>query len=373
MLSTRIIAAVAGAALAGGITSGAIAQPEYTIIDLGVVDPGDAFSQGTGISPSGVAVGRSLGTSNAGFTWTQSGGLVQLDNLAGRTFHQANGANANGQAVGTATTTVFGSGPLPVLWNGTNATQLALPAGEGAGRAWDINNNGIVVGSVGGGSTQFASYWDGNGYNQITATTAGGAFMVEAFDVNDAGQIVGHGIDPNNAARNVGLIYDINTGTLEEVPALSGQNGTIAFGLSESGIVTGSSSFNQSGGLAFAWDANTGTMTEIPLPPGASTASGRGANSNGWVVGNAGGQFAVPWLFDGTDTYSIQELIDPNSDWDLSMNTSSSALGISEDGTIVGTGLINGQTHAYAAILVPTPGAATLLVAGGLFAARRRR
>ncbi|MFI4870625.1 MAG: hypothetical protein ACIARQ_02340 [Phycisphaerales bacterium JB061] len=372
MLSTRVIAAVAGAALASGALS-ASAQPEYIIIDLGVVDPGDAFSQGVGISPSGVAVGRSLGASNAGFTWTLSGGLVQLDNLPGRTFHQANGANSAGQAVGTATTTVFGSAPLPVIWNGTTSSQLALPAGEGAGRAWDINNNGVAVGSVGGGVTQFASYWDTNGHNTITATTAGGAYMVEAYDINDAGQIVGHGIDPNNLARNVALMYDLTTGVLEEVPALAGDNGGIAFGLSESGVVTGSSSFNQSGGLAFAWDTTNDGLTEIPLPPAASSASGRGANSNGWVVGNAGGQFAVPWLFDGTDTYSIQELIDPNSGWDLAMNTSSSALGISEDGTIVGTGLINGQTHAYAAVLVPAPASATLLATGGLFAARRRR
>ncbi len=34
------------------------------------------------------------------------------------------------------------------------------------------------------------------------------------------------------------------------------------------------------------------------------------------------------------------------------MNTSPGAAGISEDGTIVGTGIFNGQTHAYAAVLV---------------------
>jgi len=90
-------------------------------------------------------------------------------------------------------------------------------------------------------------------------------------------------------------------------------------------------------------------------------------------VGNAGGVFAVPWLFDGSDTYRVQDLIDPGSGWDLSMNTSSSAVGISEDGTIVGTGLFNGQTHGYAAVLVPAPASGMLIVAGGLLASRRRR
>lgn len=368
MLKAQIIAAVAGTLTA----MGAAAQPEYMIIDLGVVDPGDAFSQGLGISPGGVAVGKSLGNSNAGFTWTQSGGIVALDNLIGRPFNQANGANDVGQAVGTAASTFFGSGALPVIWNGSTASQLPLPAGESVGRAWDINNNGVAVGSIGGGSLQFASYWDNNGHNPITATTSGGAFMVEAFAVNDAGQVVGHGIDPNNLARNVGLMFDITTGVLSEIDALPGQNGTIGFGLSESGVATGSSSFNQSGGLAFTWDETNGA-SEIPLPAGATTASGRDANSNGWVVGNAGGQFAVPWLFDGTDTFRIQDLIDPNSGWDVSMNTSSSAVGISEDGTIVGTGIFNGQTHGYAAVLIPAPASGALLVAGGLFASRRRR
>lgn len=167
MLKVQAIASIAGTLTA----LGAAAQPEYMIIDLGVVNAGDAFSQGLGISPGGVAVGRSLGVSNAGFTWTQSGGIVALSNLPGRAFNQANDANANGQAVGTATTTTFGSGPLPVIWNGTTPTQLPLPVGEGAGRAWGINNNGIACGSVGGGTTQFASYWDNTGHHTITATT----------------------------------------------------------------------------------------------------------------------------------------------------------------------------------------------------------
>jgi hypothetical protein len=50
-------------------------------------------------------------------------------------------------------------------------------------------------------------------------------------------------------------------------------------------------------------------------------------------------------------TYRLQDLLPPGSGWDISTNTSSSALGISENGTIVGTGIHNGQTHAYAMIL----------------------
>ena len=52
--------------------------------------------------------------------------------------------------------------------------------------------------------------------------------------------------------------------------------------------------------------------------------------------------------FDGRTTYRLADLIDPASGWDLATNTSSSALGIADDGTIVGTGVYHGQVHAYA-------------------------
>ena len=56
------------------------------------------------------------------------------------------------------------------------------------------------------------------------------------------------------------------------------------------------------------------------------------------------------------DHLSPADLIPPNSGWDLSMNTSSSALAISEDSIIVGTGVHDGETHAYAMVPVaPTP------------------
>src|SRR5207302_4607333 len=86
--------------------------------------------------------------------------------------------------------------------------------------------------------------------------------------------------------------------------------------------------------------------------------SARAVNSAGWVVGNDSSAFSIPFLYDGTNTYRLADLIPPNSGWDLSMNTSSSALGISEDRIIVGTGVHNGETHAYAMVPAgssPTP------------------
>lgn len=208
--------------------------------------------------------------------------------------------------------------------------------------------------------------------NEITATTAGGAMMTSAFRVNNAGMAVGIGLDPGQQARNVPLVYDVTSDTLTEITTLPGDNGGIAFDVSESGFVVGSSSFNQSGSTPFIWSSLDGSI-EIPLPSGTSTASARGVNSDGWVVGTGSGQFAVPFLYNGDQTFTLQDLIPAGSGWDLSMNTFSSALGISEDGHIVGTGVFNGEIRAFQMTLIPAPGAMGLLCLGALAATRRRR
>jgi hypothetical protein len=112
---------------------------------------------------------------------------------------------------------------------------------------------------------------------------------------------------------------------------------------------------NQGSGLPFIW-SDQGGMVAIPLATGTSEGIARGVNSAGWVVGIDASAFAIPFLYDGTNTYRLADLLPPNSGWDLSMNTSSSADGISDDNVIVGTGVHNGETHAYAMVPVaPTP------------------
>jgi len=166
---------------------------------------------------------------------------------------------------------------------------------------------------------------------------------------------VGQGINPQNAARNVGMVYDNGHSMAFEVGALPGANGALAFGVSNNVYVVGSSMQNQGLGLPFIWSEANG-MVAIALAAGTSLGQAEGVNSAGWVVGTDGGAFAVPFLYDGTNTYRLQDLIPDNSGWDLSMNTSSSAQGISENGVIVGTGVHNGEIHAYAMVpVLPTP------------------
>ena len=332
--------------------------PQYQIFDIGVVQPGDTASQGFGVSRAGIAVGRSLRTGGSqAFTWTLQGGIVGLPNLPSRSYAVSNSANDTGIVVGTGATTAFGSGRLPVVWQNGVVSQLPLPPGETLGDANSVNASNVAVGSVDAGSLQRGVIYSGGSASIITQTTSNGSYFLTAFGINDSGRIVGQGIDPQNAARNVGIVYDIGQNMAFEVGALPGMNGALAFGVSNTGFVVGSSMLNQGSGLPFIWSDKNGIMA-IPLAVGTTQGSARAVNSAGWVVGNDSSAFSIPFLYDGTNTYRLADLIPPNSGWDLSMNTSSSALGISEDRIIVGTGVHNGETHAYAMVPAgssPTP------------------
>src|SRR5438067_2960649 len=330
--------------------------PQYQMFDIGVVDVGDTFSQGFGVSPGGIAVGRSIRHAGShAFSWTLNGGIVGLPDLAGRSYCVSNSANDSGGVVGTGATTVFGSGRLPVIWQNGVVSQLPLPVGQTLGDANSVNASGVAVGSVNAGSDQRGVIYSGGSATIITQTTADGSYFLTAFSINDSGRIVGQGIDPAHAARNVGIVYDIGQNMAFDVGALPGANGALAFGVSNNDYIVGSSTFNQGSGMPFIWSDQNGIIG-IPLASGTTLGQAEGVNSSGWVVGTDGGTFAVPFLYDGTNTYRLQDLIPGNSGWDLSMNTSSSAMGISENNIIAGTGVHNGETHAYAMVpATPTP------------------
>ena len=340
------------AALALAAAAAHAGRPHYVIVDLGVVGSTATASQAVGVSPNGrIAVGRDLDTTSfPAVSWTREGGAVALPNLAGRSFAQANGVNDAGVAVGTSTTTAFGSGALPVMWSGGAVTALPLPAGQNVGRAWAINAAGVAAGSIGSDIFERGAIYAPEGTSLITTTTPGGRYMTEAYGITDGGLVAGNGVDPDNAALNVALVYDRSVDTMTDIGALPGDNSALAFGISNAGYVVGSSMIYQGSGMPYVWSPAAG-MVAIPLPPETETGSGRAVNDRGWVVGNAGGLYSVPFLYAGGRTYALWQLVPKNSGWDLRTNTSASAEGVTDAGTIVGTAVHDGETHAYAMFL----------------------
>ncbi|OJT24453.1 hypothetical protein BO221_14965 [Archangium sp. Cb G35] len=334
----------------GGVANAA--PPQYTIVDLGTVQTANLASQAFRVSPAGVVTGRSLGSSQyRAYRWTQAGGLTGLPNLTSpsRIYSAGNGVNDAGVVVGVGATSASGLNPLPLIWQGGVVSQLPLPPGQSLGRANDVNKSMVAVGSVGGGSSEYGAIFSGGTGRVITQTTPAGCYLVSAFSINNNGLVVGLGSDPNNLSRNVGIVYNSVTNTATEVGALPGMNGAVAYDVSENGYVVGSSMSNQGSGTPFIWNSVNG-MRAIPLPTGTSSGSARGVNSAGWAVGTASGASAVPFLFDGVNTYRLGDLLPAGSGWNLLTGTSNSAMGISDSGVIVGTGVHNGATHAYAMI-----------------------
>lgn len=346
------------------VKTNVLPPPQYQIFDIGIVAMGDTASQGFGVSPGGIAVGRSIRSSGAqAFTWTGAGGISGLPNLAGRTFCVSNGANDTGLVAGTCASTLFGTSRLPVIWQSGAVSQLAMPSGETLGDANDVNSSGVAVGSVNSGTLQKAVFYSSGTATYISQTTSNGSFFNTAFGINDSGRIVGTGIDPTNAARNVGMVFDIGASSAFEVGALPGANGALAFAIGNGGHIVGSSMMNQGSGLPFIW-TQAGGMVAIPLADGTSQGSARAVNTAGWAVGTDSSAFAIPFLYDGSATYRLADLIPAGTGWDLSMNTSSAALGISDANVIVGTGVFNGNVHAFA--MVPV---ANVSVGGRILAA----
>ena len=271
--------------------------PHYQIVDLGLVNASDTGSQGYGISSGGgLVTGRSLGnTGSSAFGWTEEDGLVGLSNLPAHPYGVGNAANDHGTIVGTGSTTFFGSSPLPVIWQDGAVAQLPLPAGQTFGRAYGLNNADVAVGSVGSGNGEVGVIYTTDSASIITTTTENGSYVRTAFAINDSGLVVGFGIDPNNAARNVGFLYDSVNDIAGEVGGLPGMNGAIAYGVSNTGFVVGSSTLNQGPGLPFIWSSDAGIQA-IPLPAGTSTGEARGVNAHGHAVGYASSAYSIPFL-----------------------------------------------------------------------------
>ena len=112
----------------------------YQIYDIGVVVSGDDVSQGFGVSPGDIAVGRSLSTTGSeAFTWTLNGGIVGPPNLAGRSFAVSNSANDSGDHRWDRSDHAFGTDRLPVIWQNGVVSQLPLPPAETLGDANSVN------------------------------------------------------------------------------------------------------------------------------------------------------------------------------------------------------------------------------------------
>lgn len=104
----------------------------------------DATTAATAVNQLGEVVGTAVTADfqSWGVRWNADGSLHKYEQR-----FVPNSINDNGTVVGSA---VAGSNQVPVLWERSGERlALGLPAGVTSAGAWDINNNGVVVGAAG--------------------------------------------------------------------------------------------------------------------------------------------------------------------------------------------------------------------------------
>jgi len=177
-----------------------------TMIDLGSLD--ESYSCAYAINNAGQIVGVStLNGVDRGFLW-ENDTMSDLGDLPGGLDKtRAYDINNFGQIAGESAVASSPDINHAFLWQDGAMTDLGvLPNGSDKSYAYGINDDGLVVGTsyihaAGGGAAHRAFIWGSvNGMqdlNDMLDSSGSGWTLMGCRDINNAGQIVGFGINPD--------------------------------------------------------------------------------------------------------------------------------------------------------------------------------
>jgi probable HAF family extracellular repeat protein len=307
------------------------------MVDLGTL--GGTYSSATAVSESGVVVGSS-GLSDGethAFSWTQADGMVDLGTLGG-TVSEASGVADDGRITGYS----FIAGDAAIhgfSWTeddgmvdlGTLGGSSAQPNAGGA--------NGRIVGlsAVTGDTANHAFVWTEAG-GMLDLGTLGGANS-RAYAVNGAGQVVGEAWTTGDAESHAfswteatGMV-DLGTlGGLQSQTAFTGQ------AVNASGQVVGTSALASGDQHAFLW-TDAGSMVDLGTL-GGTLSSAYAVNDGTEVVGlsfTAGSASAHPFWWSPGDG-----MLDLDA---LGATTDGVPNAISNQGIVVGWSTVAGNVR----------------------------
>jgi probable HAF family extracellular repeat protein len=165
--------------------------------------------------------------------------------------------------------------------------------------------------------------------------------------INDAGQVVGRSFD--DITGNTRAFLWTSDAGMVDLGTLAGFSFAEAAAVNSPGQVVGEAS-NGSGPVhGFLWTRDTG-MTDLGTLAGVDSVHPHAINVAAAIVGDvSNGPASGPAFIWVTGVMTdLNTLIPAGSGWVLQ-----TATGINDNGQIVGTGSIGGQTHAF--LLTPVP------------------
>jgi len=341
----------------------------YKIVDLGSL--GGGYSEAYSINEIGNVVGLSCVDLSCveqhPFLWSNGIGMQDLGTLpGGSAFAYASGINLLGEVVGSsAFSSPFDGDTHAFLWTMNGGMKdlgtLGCPDITGAN---GINQSGQVAGTstiepCAGGGLYRAFVWSDQEGMQDLGTLFGGTYSL-GNAINALGQVVGYS-DCSNCDGSHPFLWD-SLGS-HDLGVLPGGSSGAAIGLNDFGDVVGMSDSAHSIGSAFLWTQGGG-MVDLGILVGGQWSAAYAVNDFGQVVGasdttgethrfrwrngrpTASGSHAFIWSSDVGMRDLNHVLIPQNSRWLLTQ-----AHAINSSGQIVGTGTINGETHAF--LLLP--------------------
>jgi probable HAF family extracellular repeat protein len=349
VLSLGLVLAAAGALP----SRTAAASVPFTAIDLGAFAGGSSFP--SGMNDSGVVVGASATTPGTltthAFVWTQTGGMVDLGVLGdSATFpgSYATAVNNAGEVVGSSA--IAGCGPdYPNAWHAFSWTRsggmVDLGVLPGANRcafsvASAIDARGDIVGRsmTGSGGEIHAVLWPAAGGIVDLDTSVHGYSSAEG--ITDTGWVYG---ETSASGNHLAFSWTQSDGMVD-LPTLGGESSyNLEVWGNEAGQLVGSSHTVSGNQRAFLWTPGVG-IVDLPTP-GWLMSAARGVNDSGQVVGSE------CWFECHAVVWGSGSVIDLGGGIAVGSSPSASFIvhvhPISDRGQVVGTSYTDSGPHAF--------------------------
>lgn len=272
-----------------------------------------------------------------------SGSMTGLGDLPGGSASYGINVNDVGQVVGFGET----SSTLEQAFLATNGTMISLGALPGGSDsiAYGINDAGTVV----GWADTSGGLWRAFQYGSTGMTDLGtlpGDGQAQAYGINNVGQVVGWSFPTDDTTGNLCLLrvgncplhaFLYDNGSMAALENLPGATTSLAYNINDAGQIVGDSGphgFLDTGGV----------MTDISTLPGGTDSHAIDINNTGQVVGWAVASDGNPHatIYQNAALTDLNSLIPSGSGWSLDY-----AYGINDAGQIVGFGTHAGVVRAF--------------------------